>query len=103
MPDRQQPLCLFLLPHIRSSTGERNLAEWHATNLVLLVNDRSRARKFMISLERSQRPSTSLTLSSWKSYVGCVVVRNLPASGYPEFSRVGSPWGLSFVVSSSPR
>ena len=103
MLNSKNPLCLFLLPQIRSSTGGRNLTEWHATNLVLLVNGRCRSGKFMISPERSQRPSTSLTLSRWKHYVGPVVVWNLPASGFPEFSRVESPWRLSFVVSSSPR
>ena len=103
MLNHQKPLRLFLLLQIRSSTGERNLTKYHATYLVLLTSARSRSRKSMISPEGSQRPSTSLTLSSWRHYAGCVVVRNSPASGFPEFSRVELPWELSFVVSSSPR
>ena len=67
------------------------------------MNGRGRSVKPMISPERSQRPSTNLTQSSWRHYASCVVVQNSPASGFSEFLRVGLPWKLSFVVSSSPR
>ena len=103
MLNPKQPLYLFLLLQIKSSTGERNLAEWHAANLVLSMNGRSHPGKSMTNPERSQRPSTSLTLSSWRHYASYVVVQNSPASGFPGFSRVKLPWKLSFVVSSSPR